>query len=129
MALHGLSSMARLARTSLSGAVLALVITSGCGASYQAVYAGDVRFEHCMALDAHPDVNPDIRRACWSAWVEHYTYGQTRDRVGHALMRIRQLSGIGDAEDEATAEPPLEEDPSQHGWGLDDPTAPAFGDP
>ena len=30
--------------------------TTCCGASIQAVYEGDVRFEHCMSLDARPDV-------------------------------------------------------------------------
>jgi hypothetical protein len=68
----------------------------GCGASLQAVYEGDVRFEHCMALDAQPDVKPAIRRACWVEWVEFYTYGQTRDRVRHAQIRIRQLSTVSE---------------------------------
>lgn len=80
--------------------VLAAVSAAGgivaCGASIQAVYEGDVRFEHCMALDAQPDVKPHIRRACWREWISFYTYGQTRDRVRHAQMRIRQLSGVSE---------------------------------
>jgi hypothetical protein len=80
---------------SLAGAV-ALVLagaasTLGCGASIQAIYEGDVRFEHCMALDAQPRIKSRIRRACWQEWVSFYTYGQTRDRVAHAQLRIRQL--------------------------------------
>lgn len=66
---------------------------AGCGASIQAIYEGDVRFEHCMALDAQPHVRPPIRRACWVEWVTFYTYGQTRDRVAHAQLRIQQLDG------------------------------------
>jgi hypothetical protein len=64
-----------------------------CGASIQAVYEGDVRFEHCMALDDEPDVKLAIKRACWHEWISFYTYGQTRDRVRHAQNRIRQLNG------------------------------------
>jgi hypothetical protein len=64
---------------------------AGCGASIQAVYEGDVRFEHCMALDAQPTVKPVIRRACWVEWLAFYTYGQTRDRVLHAQGRVEQL--------------------------------------
>lgn len=69
------------------------VCATGCGASIQAIYEGDVRFEHCMALDAQPHVKPPIRRACWVEWVTFYTYGQTRDRVAHAQLRIQQLDG------------------------------------
>jgi hypothetical protein len=72
--------------------LLAVPAASGCGASIQAIYEGDVRFEHCMALDAQPQIKTGIRRACWVEWVSFYTYGQTRDRVAHAQLRIRQLS-------------------------------------
>ena len=67
----------------------------GCGASIQAIYEGDVRFERCMALDARPNVNADSRQTCWREWVAFYTYGQTRDRVLHAQLRIQQLDGDG----------------------------------
>jgi hypothetical protein len=73
--------------------LLFTLLPLGCGASIQAVYEADVRFEHCMALDARPDVKPTIRRECWSEWLTFYTYGQTRDRVRHARKRIRYLSG------------------------------------
>jgi hypothetical protein len=67
-----------------------------CGASIQAVYEGDVRFEHCMGLDARPDIKPTIRRACWEEWVKFYTFGQTRDRIDYAHMREKQLSAASD---------------------------------
>ncbi len=70
---------------------------SGCGASMHAVHEGDIRFEHCMALDAERHVKPSIRRACWAEWTAFYTYGQTRDRVLHAQLRIRQLSSVSDS--------------------------------
>ena len=93
--------LARLLRNHEGRAVLFVAIGAGvgvasCGASIQAVYEGDVRFEHCMALDSQPDVKPHIRRACWREWISFYTYGQTRDRVRHAQKRIRQLSGVSE---------------------------------
>jgi len=82
-----------------------------CGASIQAVYEGDVRFEHCMALDARPDVKPTIRRACWEEWVTFYTFGQTRDRIDYAQMREQQLSTASDF-DEGEWEPVKSSGPS-----------------
>jgi hypothetical protein len=76
-----------------------------CGASIQVVYEGDVRFEHCMALDSRPDVKPTIRRACWEGWVKFYTFGQTRDRIDYARKREQQLSAASDF-DEADWVPP-----------------------
>lgn len=69
---------------------------TACGASIQAVYEGDVRFEHCMALDSRPDAKPTLRRACWEEWVKFYTFGQTRDRVEYAKLREKQLSASSD---------------------------------
>jgi len=76
-------------------AVLSAAMLS-CGASIQAVYEGDVRFEHCMALDSRPDVKPKLRRACWEEWVTFYTFGQTRDRIDYARVRQKQLSAASD---------------------------------
>ena len=73
-----------------------------CGASIQAVYEGDVRFEHCMALDARVDVDPALQRGCWEEWVSFYTFGQTRDRIEYARGRRQQLAG-----DQATVRAPL----------------------
>lgn len=67
-----------------------------CGASINAVYEGDVRFEHCMALDSRPGVKPTIHKACWAEWLKFYTFGQTRDRVDYAKLRIRQLNAASD---------------------------------
>jgi hypothetical protein len=69
---------------------------AACGASINAVYEGDVRFEHCMALDSGKNVKPTIRRACWEEWARFYTFGQTRDRVDYAKLRVQQLSGASD---------------------------------
>jgi len=99
-------------------AVLAVVGAASCGASIQAVYEGDVRFEHCMALDARPDVKPTIRRACWEEWVEFCTLGQTRDRIDYARLRERQLSTASDF-DEADWVPPH----AEHAIAAPDPTS------
>ncbi|MFO0593510.1 MAG: hypothetical protein U0441_38570 [Polyangiaceae bacterium] len=67
-----------------------------CGASINAVYEGDVRFEHCMALDSHSGEKSTIQLSCWDEWVKYYTFGQTRDRVEYARRRQRELSGESD---------------------------------
>lgn len=72
--------------------LLLAVCSAGCGANIAAVYEADVRFEHCMALDAQRGVRPMVRRQCWIEWLEFYNYGQTRDRVAHARDRVDQLS-------------------------------------
>ena len=68
------------------------VSMSACGASYQAVYEGEVRFEHCYRLDEEPGIPPDQVRMCWKDWAQHYTFGQTRDRLEYALRRQRELT-------------------------------------
>jgi hypothetical protein len=78
--------------------LLGLPAALGCGASIQAVYESDVRFEHCMALDSQPDLQPEIKRACWTEWIASYTYGQTRDRVIHAQQRLTALGGGEEAD-------------------------------
>ncbi len=86
---------ARFVRRLVAGVVVAALACGGalsCGASIQSMYESDVRFEHCMALDARADVDPSQRRACWEEWVSFYTFGQTRDRIEYARGR-RQLTG------------------------------------
>jgi hypothetical protein len=91
-----LRSGARRLRAALAAAFALGVGSISCGASIQAVYEGNVRFEHCMALDSRNDVKPTIRRACWEEWVRFYTFGQTRDRVEYARLRRQQLIGASD---------------------------------
>ncbi len=78
-------------RAAVLGAILA---AAGCGPSFQAIYEGDSRFEHCYALDDNPNVPMQRKSDCWNDWVKHYTYGQTRDRVEYAAMRYRALSRV-----------------------------------
>lgn len=73
----------------LWGPVLAL----GCGPSVQSIYEGDVRFEHCYRLDLELDVASSHRQACWTNWLNRYTYGQTRDRLEYARRRVRSFAG------------------------------------
>jgi hypothetical protein len=56
-----------------------------------------------MALDSGKDVKPTIRKACWEEWVRFYTFGQTRDRVDYAKLRVKQLSASSDFDEGAWA--------------------------
>lgn len=72
-----------------------LVLAAGfaaCSPSYQAVYEGNVRFEHCYAIEENPQKTMPDKAQCWRDWSEHYTFGQTRDRVQYAISRYVALS-------------------------------------
>jgi hypothetical protein len=88
--LHGM----RLGVTVALLAVLGAAALS-CGPSFQVVYEGDSRFEHCYALDENPNVLMQQKGECWSDWIKHYTYGQTRDRVEFAAVRYRAIMRAG----------------------------------
>jgi hypothetical protein len=70
-----------------------LASATGCGASFEAVYEGDVRFEHCYKLDHDVRIASSHREYCWSQWVQMYTYEQPLDRIEYAKRRIRVLRG------------------------------------
>jgi hypothetical protein len=74
--------------------VLAVVgaLVPACGPSFQALYEGDARFEHCYALEERGSVPMQDKSDCWRDWTMRYTYGQTRDRVEYAAARYRALS-------------------------------------
>lgn len=71
--------------------LLAALGATACGASYQRIYEGDVRFEHCYRLDADPAASRDARLACWSGWTFAHTVGQNNDRVSYARRRESAL--------------------------------------
>lgn len=71
--------------------MLAGLAAAACGPSFQAVYEGDVRFEHCYALDQGPS-SADVKKECWRGWLHDYTFGQSRDRVEYAGTRFSELS-------------------------------------
>lgn len=75
----------------IASAVL-LAWAFGCGPGVQAIYEGNVRFEHCYRLDVDPHISPTHREACWREWTQLYTYGQTQDRVDYAERRIHALA-------------------------------------
>jgi hypothetical protein len=72
--------------------VALLPVAAACGPSFQALYEGDARFEHCYALEERGSVGMQDKSECWRDWTMHYTYGQTRDRVEYAAARYRALS-------------------------------------
>lgn len=63
-----------------------------CGPSFQAIYEGNTRFEHCYALEENPAAPMTQKSDCWRDWSERYTYGQTRDRIQYAIARYVALS-------------------------------------
>jgi hypothetical protein len=77
---------------------------AGCSLTYQSVYEGDVRFEHCYRLDEERRVPIGDKLTCWREWSRKYTYGQTRDRIEYALARQRVLDQA-QAAGERTAPP------------------------
>ena len=77
----------------VSALLLGPAISLGCGPSVQSIYEGDVRFEHCYRLDLELDVASSHRQACWTTWLDRYTYGQSRDRLEYARRRVRAFAG------------------------------------
>ena len=86
---HGLRFVAPAAALLLGPAAL---LSASCGPSVQSIYEGDVRFEHCYRLDLELDVASTHRQACWTTWLDRYTYGQSRDRLEYARRRVRAFS-------------------------------------
>ena len=50
-------------RAGLSAAFAGLVIA--CGPSFQALYEGDARFEHCYALEEDGIISMQKKADCW----------------------------------------------------------------
>ena len=78
----------------LALAASAFVALAGCGPSFQAVHEGEARFEQCYAIDEDAAVALERKAACWKNWVQHHTYGQTRDRVQYAVQRYQALARV-----------------------------------
>jgi hypothetical protein len=74
------------------GALGAFAGAVACGPSFQAIYEGNSRFEHCYALEERAQTPIHEKADCWRDWSEHYTYGQTRDRIHYATARYVALS-------------------------------------
>jgi hypothetical protein len=89
-----------LVRFSAAAPLLGLAALA-CGPSFQTVYEGDARFEHCYALDDSAEVPLEKKGACWHDWIQHHTAGQTRDRVEYASQRQRALEQVALPTDEA----------------------------
>lgn len=89
----GSPTVKALLRTGFRGAfALTWAAVGACGPSFQALYEGNARFEHCYALEDDPQAKMTNKADCWRDWSERYTYGQTRDRVQYAIARYVALS-------------------------------------
>jgi hypothetical protein len=84
--------MTSVMRRTIVLAFAAVAAASGCGPSVQSIYEGSVRFEHCYRLDLEQDVATTHRQACWTTWLDRYTYGQSRDRLEYARRRVRAFA-------------------------------------
>jgi len=62
---------------------------AGCAPSLRMMHRSRAYFERCYAADFDARVVPTERRACWDAWLAHYTQGQPRERVQYARARLR----------------------------------------
>jgi hypothetical protein len=73
---------------------IALIGTTLCGCSptYQSLYDGDVRFEHCYRVDEERQVAITEKVQCWHDWTQRYRHGQSRDRIEYARARERTLA-------------------------------------
>ena len=78
----------------IAGLLALLGAVAHCGPSFQAVYEGDVQFEHCYAIDEAAHTSLREKAECWRDWTRNYTYGQTRDRVEYAAARRDALFAI-----------------------------------
>jgi hypothetical protein len=72
--------------------LLTVALLPACGPSLTTVHEGTIRFEHCYRLDLEAVANRDQQRACWSLWLDSYTYGQSRDRIEYARRRLTDIA-------------------------------------
>jgi hypothetical protein len=90
----------------------------GCGASFEVLHEGDVRFAHCDRLDLDQHITASHRLHCWQEWQRVYTFGQTRDRLDYAKRRIAELlSGQTEPAFELPSRPPPRAESSALGLG------------
>lgn len=61
------------------------------------MHEGTVRFEHCYRLDLESAASTNQQRACWTLWLDSYTYGQSGDRIDYARRRLNAI-GSGNQE-------------------------------
>jgi hypothetical protein len=83
--------------TKLGLAPLAVAALVACGPSFQVIYEGNARFEHCYALEENPQTAMHDKATCWRDWSERYTYGQTKDRINYATARYVALADAPNA--------------------------------
>lgn len=67
------------------------VVLVACGASPRMVHQSNTYFEHCHAADLDPGRTMDERKACWSAWLDHYGEPQPPERRAYASARIEAI--------------------------------------
>ncbi|MFO0626820.1 MAG: hypothetical protein U0325_14495 [Polyangiales bacterium] len=69
-----------------------LIPLAACGPNYRYAYEGEAAFERCYALDYESAVTAGDRQACWSTWLQTYSYGANPDRLDYARGRLTASS-------------------------------------
>jgi hypothetical protein len=78
----------------VAAAALLSLGAAACGPSYQTLYEGDSHFERCYAMDERGDVALEAKSGCWKGYVARHSYGQTRDRIRYAGIRMNALARL-----------------------------------
>lgn len=73
--------------------LVVMTIFGACGASPRRQYLGNRYFEYCHRADLEQSASDAALARCWHAWLEHYTVGQSAERVAHAKEREMTLRG------------------------------------
>jgi hypothetical protein len=67
------------------------ILMLGCGPSLRQSQQSRVYFERCYAADFDPRIVVAEKRACWTAWLEHYTIAQPEERREYARARVHAI--------------------------------------
>lgn len=62
---------------------------AGCGPSVRQTHLGNVRFEHCYALQANARPSAKCVSRCWQDWLSGDVRGQGRKRIAYAGMHAK----------------------------------------
>lgn len=106
----------RLSQIALTACLFACALHA-CGPSPRWQHVGNRYFEYCHQADVTRSASDAELAQCWRAWLDHYTGGQSTERVQHAKERHMLLRG-GEAlrislpaSDEAHLPPVQHDDP------------------
>ncbi len=71
--------------------LFACVVAPACAPSHRMVHDGNVYFEQCYGAEFNQRVSPELREACWMAWLANYTRHQPAHRIDYAMRRVEAI--------------------------------------